>query len=109
MTPPLLCGEEWRKLTMKKIKLRFLSALMAVMLCVTAFSVPALAYGGEETTGGLEPETEETGTADTTDGTEADTDAAALQQALRNLGYEDAVAQAAQPDIEDCFMALAAK
>ena len=63
---------------MKKIKLRFLSALMAVMLCVTAFSVPALAYGGEETTGGLEPETEETGTADTTDGTEADTDAAAL-------------------------------
>ena len=38
-----------------------------------------------------------------------DTDAAALQQALRNLGYEDAVAQAAQPDIEDCFMALAAK
>lgn len=58
---------------MKNIKLRFLSALMAVMLCVTAFSVPALAYGGEETTGGLEPETEETGTADTTDGTEADT------------------------------------
>lgn len=63
---------------MKNIKLRFLSALMAVMLCVTAFSVPAFAYGGEETTGGLEPETEETGTADTTDGTEADTDAAAL-------------------------------
>lgn len=63
---------------MKKTKLRFLSALMAVMLCVTAFSVPALAYGGEETTGGLEPETEETGTADTTGGTEADTDAAAL-------------------------------
>lgn len=57
---------------MKKIKLRFLSALMAVMLCVTAFSVPALAYGGGETTGGLEPETKETGTADTTGGTDAD-------------------------------------
>lgn len=55
---------------MKNIKLRFLSALMAVMLCVTAFSVPALAYGGGETTGGLEPETKET---DTMDGTEADT------------------------------------
>ena len=38
-----------------------------------------------------------------------DTDAAALQQALRSLGYADAEAQAAQPDIEDCFMALAAK
>ena len=39
----------------------------------------------------------------------SDTDAAALQQALRSLGYADADAQAAQPDIEDCFMALAAK
>lgn len=64
---------------MKKTKLRFLSALLAVMLCVTAFSIPAFAYGGDsdketaEVTGGLEPETEETGTADTTDETDADT------------------------------------
>lgn len=63
---------------MKKCKLRFLSALLAVMLCVTAFSIPAFAYGGE-TTGGIEPETEETGKADTdTDGTEADSDTADL-------------------------------
>lgn len=63
---------------MKKCKLRFLSALLTVMLCATAFSIPAFAYGGE-TTGGIEPETEETGKADTdTDGTEADTDTAAL-------------------------------
>lgn len=61
---------------MKKIKLRFLSTLVAVMLCVTAFSVPAFAYGGAEateTTGGLEPDTKETGTTDAADGTEADT------------------------------------
>lgn len=59
---------------MKKCKLRFLSALLAVMLCVTAFSIPAFAYGGE-TTGGIEPETEETGKAETdTDGPEADSD-----------------------------------
>lgn len=62
---------------MKKIKLRFLSALMAVMLCVTAFSIPAFAYGSD-TTGGVEPETEETGTADAADETEEETDTAAL-------------------------------
>ena len=63
---------------MKKCKLRFLSALLAVMLCVTAFSIPAFAYGGE-TTGGIEPETEATGKADTdTDGPEADSDTADL-------------------------------
>ena len=59
---------------MKKCKLRFLSALLAVMLCVTAFSIPAFAYGGE-TTGGIEPETEETGKADlSADEDEANTD-----------------------------------
>lgn len=63
---------------MKKIKLRFLSALMAVMLCVTAFSIPAFAYGGE-TTGGIEPDTEETGKADlSADEAKADTDTDSL-------------------------------
>lgn len=59
---------------MKKSKLRFLSALLAGMLCVTAFSIPAFAYGGE-TTGGIEPETEETGKADlSADADEANAD-----------------------------------
>lgn len=58
---------------------RILTAFLAVMLCVTAFSIPALAYGGDsnnetaEITGGLELETEETDTADAAEGTEADT------------------------------------
>lgn len=59
-----------------------LPALLAVMLCVTAFPVTALAGGNdpapaplpeaaaEPVTGGLEPEAEQTGT--TTDGTETD-------------------------------------
>ncbi|MGM9693141.1 MAG: ABC transporter ATP-binding protein [Alloprevotella sp.] len=37
-----------------------------------------------------------------------DTDAAAVQQALRRLGYADAVAETVEPDIEDCFMVLSA-
>ncbi|MCZ1593014.1 DUF4366 domain-containing protein [Enterococcus faecium] len=61
---------------------RILPALLAVMLCVTAFPVTALAGGNdpapaplpeattETATGGLEPETDETGTA--TDGTETE-------------------------------------
>lgn len=61
---------------------RILPALLAVMLCVTAFPVTALAGGNdpapaplpeattEPATGGLEPETNETGT--TTDGTETE-------------------------------------
>ena len=60
---------------------RILTAFLAVMLCVTALSIPALAYGGDaaEATGGLEPDTEETEPAgDTTDETEADADTAAL-------------------------------
>lgn len=60
---------------------RILTAFLAVMLCVTAFSVPALAYGGDaaEATGGLEPDTEETEPADDTTGeTEDDADTAAL-------------------------------
>lgn len=65
---------------MKKTKLRFLSALLAAMLCITAFSIPAFAYGGE-VTGGIEPDTEETTKTDTdvdADETEADTDTGAL-------------------------------
>lgn len=65
---------------MKKTKLRFLSALLAAMLCITAFSIPAFAYGGE-VTGGIEPDTEESGKTDTdigAVGTEADTDTADL-------------------------------
>lgn len=60
---------------------RILTAFLAVMLCVTAFSIPALAYGGDdaEATGGLEPDTEETEPADdTTSETEDDADTAAL-------------------------------
>ena len=38
-----------------------------------------------------------------------DTDAAAVQQGLRRLGFADAMAEAVKPDIEDCFMALSAK
>lgn len=61
---------------------RILPALLAVMLCVTAFPVTALAGGNdpapaplpeattEPATGGWEPETDETGTA--TDGTETE-------------------------------------
>lgn len=61
---------------------RILPALLVVMLCVTAFPVTALAGGNdpapaplpeattEPATGGLEPETDETGTA--TDGTETE-------------------------------------
>ena len=61
---------------------RILPALLAVMLCVTAFPVTALAGGNdpapaplpeattEPTTGSLEPETDGTGT--TTDGTETE-------------------------------------
>lgn len=61
---------------------RILPAFLAVMLCVTAFPVTALAGGNdpapaplpeattEPATGGLEPETDETGTA--TDGTETE-------------------------------------
>lgn len=61
---------------------RILPALLAVMLCVTAFPVTALAGGNdpapaplpeattEPATGGLEPETDETGTA--TDGAETE-------------------------------------
>ena len=61
---------------------RILPALLPVMLCVTAFPVTALAGGNdpapaplpeattEPATGGLEPETDETGTA--TDGTETE-------------------------------------
>lgn len=61
---------------------RILPALLAVMLCVTAFPVTALAGGNdpapaplpeattEPATGGLEPETDEPGTA--TDGTETE-------------------------------------
>ena len=60
---------------------RILTAFLAVMLCVTAFSLPAFAYGADptgeaaETTGGIEPGKEETGKADTaaaTDKPEAD-------------------------------------
>lgn len=60
---------------------RILTAFLAVMLCVTALSIPALAYGSDaaETTGGLEPDTGETEPADDTTGeTEADADTAAL-------------------------------
>lgn len=61
---------------------RILPTLLAVMLCVTAFPVTALAGGNdpapaplpeattEPVTGGLEPETDETGT--TTDGTKTE-------------------------------------
>lgn len=60
---------------------RILTAFLAVMLCVTALSIPALAYGGDaaEATGGLEPDTGETEPAgETTGETEADADTTAL-------------------------------
>ena len=54
-----------------KTMLRLTAAFLALMLCVGAFSVTAFAYGGDtataETTGGLEPEAEETDTGDTDD------------------------------------------
>ena len=68
---------------------RILPALLAVMLCVTAFPVTALAGGNdpapaplpeattEPATGGLEPETDETATTDDTE-TEAEKDTGPL-------------------------------
>lgn len=78
---------------------RILTAFLAVMLCVTAFSLPAFAYGADptgeaaETTGGIEPGEEETGKADTaaaTDKPEADKEAEPL----------------AESDLADLFSAL---
>lgn len=78
---------------------RILTAFLAVMLCVTAFSIPAFAYGSDpageaaETTGGIEPDKEETGKADTaaaTDKPEADKEAEPL----------------AESDLADLFSAL---
>ena len=69
---------------------RILPALLAVMLCVTAFPVTALAGGNdpapaplpeattEPATGGLEPETDENGTATDGTGTEAEKDTGPL-------------------------------
>lgn len=68
---------------------RILTAFLAVMLCVTAFSIPAFAYGADpdgeaaETTGGIEPgekQTDKTGTAAATDKPEADKEAAPLTE-----------------------------
>lgn len=68
---------------------RILTAFLAVMLCVTAFSIPAFAYGSDpaeeaaETTGGIEPgeeEADKTGTAAATDKPEADKEAAPLTE-----------------------------
>lgn len=65
-----------------------LTAILAVMLCVTAFSIPAFAYGADptgeaaETSGGIEPEKEEsdkTGTV-ATNKPEADKEAAPLTE-----------------------------
>ena len=78
---------------------RILTVFLAVMLCVTAFSTPAFAYGADpgekaaETTGGMEPGKEETGKADTaaaTDKPEADKEAEPL----------------AESDLADLFSAL---
>lgn len=78
---------------------RILTAFLAVMLCVTAFSIPAFAYGSDpageaaEITGGIEPGKEETGKADTaatTDKPEADKEAEPL----------------AESDLADLFSAL---
>lgn len=78
---------------------RILTAFLAVMLCVTAFSIPAFAYGADpageaaETTGGIEPGKEETGKADTaaaTDKPEDDKEAEPL----------------AESDLADLFSAL---
>lgn len=68
---------------------RILTAFLAVMLCVTALSIPAFAYGADpdgeaaETTGGIEPgeeEADKTGTAAATDKPEADKEAAPLTE-----------------------------
>lgn len=55
-----------------KVLLRLMAAFLAAALCVPAFSIPALAYGGGdnedqtvEVTGGLEPEAEESASEDT--------------------------------------------
>ena len=78
---------------------RILTAFLAMMLCVTAFSIPAFAYGSDpageaaEITGGIEPGKEETGktdTAATTDKPEADKEAEPL----------------AESDLADLFSAL---
>ena len=67
---------------------RILTAILAVMLCVTAFSIPAFAHGADptgeaaETSGGIEPEKEEsdkTGTV-ATNKPEADKEAAPLTE-----------------------------
>ena len=65
-----------------KAFLRRTAAFLAAVLCVPAFALTALAYGGgddagqtAEITGGLEPETEEKAS-DDSDGTEADGDTA---------------------------------
>ena len=67
---------------------RILTAILAVMLCVTAFSIPAFAYGADptgeaaETSGGIELEKEEsdkTGTV-ATNKPEADKEAAPLTE-----------------------------
>ena len=67
---------------------RILTAILAVMLCVTAFSIPAFAYGADptgeaaETSGGIEPKKEEsdkTGTV-ATNKPEADKEAAPLTE-----------------------------
>ncbi len=64
-----------------KVLSRLMAAFLAAALCVPAFSVPALAYGGGdnedqtvEVTGGLEPEAEEP-TSEDTDSAEDDMDA----------------------------------
>lgn len=78
---------------------RILTAFLAVMLCVTAFSIPAFAYGSDpageaaETTGGIEPGKEETGKADTT----ADTDKPEADKEAEPL---------AESDLADLFSAL---
>lgn len=62
-----------------KVLLRLIAAFLAVALCVPAFSIPALAYGGGdsegqtvEVTGGLEPGAEETEDTDTVVTSEAE-------------------------------------
>ena len=81
-----------------KVVLRLAAALLAAALCIPAFSMPALAYGGGddagqtvETTGGLEPETGEI-VSDDTDSTEngentalSDGELAALLSALAGV------------------------
>lgn len=70
-----------------KALLRLIAAFLAAALCVPAFSMPALAYGGgdtAETTGGLEPETEEI-VSDNTDDTETDEDTALTDGELASL------------------------